>query len=992
MDCPDENDLLAYVEGHGSGAQRASVERHLEDCEGCLSIVASVVADDEPATRSLPDDRYTSRTLIGSGASGVVYRAFDERLRRPVALKLVSLPPASSQADLFAEARVLASISHPNIVTVHDAGLQDGRLAVVMELVEGSDLGSWLKGPGRRTRWPHRLALMLAAGRGLAAVHHAGVVHGDFKPANLLLGIDDRVRVADFGMSSLTARGCSHADHGWGTPRYMAPERFREDATVSADIYAFCASTYEALYLAPAFEARSLEALYVAKTQGPPAAPPGGHGVPGFVHRAIARGLSPDSQRRWASMDELLTVLARAEMSRWPWVASTAISIGLGATAVAWAGDEDDKGCDEASSPINGVWNPAQRSGIEEAFGANPWPLSAETLEATMPRLQSYADAWASAHRTVCEAASRDELDPRAYRAQMTCLSARLYALDAATEVLSRSDPAVAEHAVSLVLSLPDVAECSRDDGQQGPEIPQGPEVAAIRRDLAEVRALLGAGLFSEAADLGQRVLADAHRLGDRRLLAETLLEVGAVSQHLEATEAAREQLEEAIWTAQAIGHPRVQIEAASLLAAVESSDADRPVDGRRWVRYARAQIARSGTSASTRAKVARQAGSVAFRSGDHEAAAEETRAGLAILDDAGVDAPSIRAGLHGNLALVLRVQGRLDEAAAEQLEALQIREALFGPRHPATARTLTNLGTTRWRQGQLAEAEALLRRAVEARATVLGPNSLDLAKSTNNLGSVLYTQGRVDEALVQFTRTLEIRRAALDESHRFVLRTRVNVALCLLDLGRLDEAVPEHLALVEAIESRPVGQREMLHNVLGNLALARQEQGQLEAAAALHQRAIDALEADAGPDHPDLGVHLTNLADLRVAQGRFEDARARYQSALELRTRVLGPEHPDLAQTLCGLASTYRSPSEAPKVMELLERAADIASSPDTPPAILGRVELGLARATLRLERDPAAAMEHALVAEGALEGLPGSVPELADAKALLAELRDAR
>src|ERR1700733_2842835 len=209
------------------------------------------------AKRYLPRGTQVGRYLlidrIGEGGMGVVYRAFDPELDRMVALKLLQAASDGSssignQAWLLREAQALARLAHPNVVVVHDVGLfADDEVFVAMELVDGVTLRAWL-GAQRRT-WRETRDVMLAAGKGLAAAHAAGLVHRDFKPENVVLGHDKRVRVMDFGPARLRgddvaprasdlqiatqsplATDLTVVDGVIGTPAYMAPEIFEGHA------------------------------------------------------------------------------------------------------------------------------------------------------------------------------------------------------------------------------------------------------------------------------------------------------------------------------------------------------------------------------------------------------------------------------------------------------------------------------------------------------------------------------------------------------------------------------------------------------------------------------------------------------------------------------------------------------------------------------------------------------------------------------------------
>jgi serine/threonine protein kinase/tetratricopeptide (TPR) repeat protein len=151
--------------------------------------------------------RFTLLEAIGAGAMGEIYAAYDDQLDRKVALKLVrggSGLTAKADERLLREAQTLAQVSHPNVVQIYEAGTYNGRLFIAMELIRGKTLTSWLKDAAqvpRPVRQREILRQFIAAGRGLEAAHAAGLAHRDFKPDNVLVGDDGRVRVVDFGLA-----------------------------------------------------------------------------------------------------------------------------------------------------------------------------------------------------------------------------------------------------------------------------------------------------------------------------------------------------------------------------------------------------------------------------------------------------------------------------------------------------------------------------------------------------------------------------------------------------------------------------------------------------------------------------------------------------------------------------------------------------------------------------------------------------------------------
>jgi serine/threonine protein kinase len=201
---------------------------------------------------------YEVERVVGSGGTGILYRARQVRLDRPVALKLVEPEVAREpvvRERLRREARTLASLDHPNIVPLYEAGEEDGAVYVVMRWVDGTELGSLIRrdGPLEPAR-AARIAAQVAAA--LEAAHEKGLVHRDVKPSNLILTSDDHVYLTDFGLTKRaeSAAGLTIGAHLLGTVDYVAPEQIEgHDPDARGDVYALGCVLFEMLTGAPPF-------------------------------------------------------------------------------------------------------------------------------------------------------------------------------------------------------------------------------------------------------------------------------------------------------------------------------------------------------------------------------------------------------------------------------------------------------------------------------------------------------------------------------------------------------------------------------------------------------------------------------------------------------------------------------------------------------------------------------------------------------------------
>ena len=274
-------------------------------------------------------DRYELIQQIGVGGMSVVWSARDVELDREVAVKLSS---PELHVWLLGEARAMGRLSHPNVVTVYDVGETDEGLFIAMERIDGGTLGDWLHVTPRP--WPEVVALFIAAGRGLAAAHRAGLVHRDFKPDNVLVGADGIARVSDFGLAVPVgeigtddtrpgdrARMLTEEGALVGTPAYMSPEQLLgQQITERSDQFSFCLALYEALHGTMPFGAPSGESpaafLLAATVEDRLVPAPDSDHLPDRLRRAILRGLACDPDDRWPSMDALVADLERCTSFR----------------------------------------------------------------------------------------------------------------------------------------------------------------------------------------------------------------------------------------------------------------------------------------------------------------------------------------------------------------------------------------------------------------------------------------------------------------------------------------------------------------------------------------------------------------------------------------------------------------------------------------------------------------------------------------------------
>lgn len=242
--------------------------------------LARLVLEQRRRAEGVPDlPRYEIRERTGEGATAIVYQAWDRDLKRPVAVKVLREGPGMSEVArqrFRREAQAAAGLAHPHVIQVYDAGEKDGRLYLVMELVDGKPLSDVLPDNVRDPREP--LRLLEKAARGVAAAHEKGIVHRDLKPANILVTKEGEPKVGDFGLAHLseTKTELTRTGTALGTPLYMSPEQVEgrpKDISARTDVYALGAILYEILTGRPPHSGETLAEIYGKIIREEPAAP-----------------------------------------------------------------------------------------------------------------------------------------------------------------------------------------------------------------------------------------------------------------------------------------------------------------------------------------------------------------------------------------------------------------------------------------------------------------------------------------------------------------------------------------------------------------------------------------------------------------------------------------------------------------------------------------------------------------------------------------------
>ncbi|MBK6919704.1 MAG: serine/threonine protein kinase [Deltaproteobacteria bacterium] len=811
--------------------------------------------------------RYVVLAEIGAGAMGRVYAAYDPRLDRRIALKVIRNHPLLRHAAqrhaarLLREAQALARLAHPNVVAVHDVEIVADGVALAMEYVVGTSLRGWLS---VKRRWPEVVEMFVQAGRGLEAAHAAGVVHRDFKPDNVMIGDDGRARVVDFGLarndtpnsetgldaletsSTPTSLDASVTVGIAGTPAYMAPELYAGGlADARSDQFSFAVALFEALFGVRPFAGNSLASMAANVSSGQVRSPPRGHDVPTWLHRVVLRGLATKPRDRHESMAALIDALLadpRVRRRRLALAGTGALALGaLGTAVMTRAGP-----CERAGDDLAGVWDDDVRAAVADAIAETGVTWAQTAIAHADEVLTRHAEAYRAMARDSCEATRvRAEQSEAVMDLRSGCLAARRREFAAATSLLTQVDADVARESARIVAGLGPIAACADIDAlQQSVPPPADPatraRLDALRDRLADVEARTRAGKYADASERAHAIASEAEALDYPPFVAEANHAIGYLDDKLGDYERAATVLGDAGLLAARHRHDVVAARAMADAVYEIGAQLGRVDEGLLWARHAEAAAARTGDEVLI-ARVHNTRGLTLSTGGRLREAEAELRRALELRERAlGEDHPDVSITLV-NLATVLESLGLLDESLADYQRALDINRRVLGERHPSVGAVLNNSVDAHLQVGHLDEGLAAARLAHDIFAETLPGDHPNLAAAAGNIGAALWTKGDLVGARRALDEQLEINRRRLGDDHHELANSHHNLGALLHDLH--DD----------------------------------------EAARASFERAVALWTKAFGPEHAEIAGSLVALAELDILAGSFLSARERLRRALQL-------------------------------------------------------------------------------------------------------------
>ncbi len=789
-------------------------------------------------------ERYIVLKPIGRGGMGVVYAAYDPDLDRKVALKVLRPDKGDAEgpagrAALLREAQAMARVSHPNVITVHDVGSFGAQVFVAMEFIQGVNLHEWVK-QDRKRPWQEVLRVFLEAGRGLAAAHKAGLVHRDFKPANVLVGSGGRVYVTDFGLARLAPVAQAEAEEAarggeveepvstgsldelptetglvMGTPQYMPPEQYLgTPVDPRADQFSFCASLYWALYRKRPFEPKKVARAAAEASQSAKKSsggtdeiwrllphgnvvhePPKDSKVPAWVRRALLRGLELHPEERFPSLEALLKELSQEQRHvRRRSALAVAGLMGLAAAGVGGVLYRQSQVCAGSEELVASAWGPSVRQKLEAAFTASGRPFAADSARRVAGLLDGYANAWALQHTQACEATRVHGTQTESLLSlRMVCLERRRQDLGALAGLLAEADAKLVDRSVDAAGALPALEPCQDIASltEQTP-LPSDPArratLARLGEQVAQVKALNAAGRYKPALELAQKLYPEVAATAWLPLQAELRYHHGWMQLQTGAVEAGILELEKAFDDAETSRSDRLRMETLIRLVYALSNNG-RAEEAQQWGQRGTALLARLGGEPRLAVDLLGNLGTLALMQGEYKEASESYDKARGLLASLGPD--DVRhSKVIFSLGLAALRMGEYPRAIELIRKSLQLTEADKGKLHPEVAMRHTMLATTYRESGELDKALSHAQTALEIRKTTLGPEHPMVAESLDELGMILIGLKRYDEALASSQSAVELKNKALGPDHPDLSYSYDGIGQALLARGSAAEAV----------------------------------------------------------------------------------------------------------------------------------------------------------------------------------------------------------
>lgn len=860
---------------------------------------------------------------LGAGAMGEVVLAYDPDLHRRVAIKVLRphLFDAGGSAvqRMLREARAMAKVSHPNVITVFEVDqMPSGQSFIAMEYVDGGTLRAWLS----QTRsWREVLAVYRAAGEGLAAAHDEGLVHRDFKPDNVLVGSDSRVRVTDFGLVGALGEGgtteaaenasASHSgafEPAWdvtltrtgtllGTPAYMAPEDSGSLDTRS-DQFSFCVALYEALYGQRPFAGDTLAELRTNVCDGKLRPVPSDADVPGWLREVVERGLAVDANERWPDMHTLLRALQRDPGQRRGKLVFGTLALATtgGAIALAATTQAPPPACLDDRTATSELWNDARSASLLEAFReANP-DAAATGHASVVSAMDTFVDAWAEGRMDACQTHRvRHEQSAELFDRRMLCLNRRLERADALLNVFATPDSGTVDAAARIGGAMPSLETCADAETLRSlVPPPDAPDVRAawkrLQLGIDHADALGVAGRHPEALAEYPKLREEIESLDHPPLEARFLQNYGNALVRSNKFAEAIALLEHAPEVAARSDDATLETNVWLLLARAHGFGLNDAKSGAWLARMAEVAAIRSREPETSKLHILFTQAVLADQAGNYTQAIRAARETTELAESVYGRAHRNTSAAWGTLGNAYDHAGQLDEAQRAHETSLEIDRGLHDEPHPDIGHSLVNLGLLDEQRGKLDAAAARYREALLIYEQTVGKTDQAYGTVLLNLAGIAANRGLAEEARRRYAEvTAFYREAGVPEGHADYATIHINLAGVALKEGELDKA------LAEAAQGLSIRRSALGH------------------------------------DHPEVLLAQAMLGRIHAARGDLDHAEAALRDALRIADASLPVDHPDRADPMITLGQVLVEAGKTKEAIPWLERALTVANPSET-------------------------------------------------------------
>jgi tetratricopeptide (TPR) repeat protein/tRNA A-37 threonylcarbamoyl transferase component Bud32 len=671
-------------------------------------------------------DRYEVVDEIKRGGESIVYRARDPELHRDVAIKVIESPPGDDAERRLDEARAMAKVSHPQLVPIFDVGATRDGIYIVMPFLSGGTLADWLRVEQRP--WNAIVDRFVKAGSGLVAAHAAGLVHGSFSAADVLLDRED-VLVGDFGL-------------------------FAGDAKADRD----------------AFSNAFLDAL-------------DGRG-PAWLVAILGRP--------WPSIGAMLDrIESRRRLPGHIAVVGVAVGI-VAAAAFAFVSLRSDAPtpCPAPTARLAQTWTPQRRADLEKAMLATKLPYAEDAVARVLPAIDAYVNDWQSMYIATCRATQVAHTQPAAMLdKKMRCLDRRLASLTGRMSALFASDQSAIVTSATTFAALPAIADCADEKTlDKALPLPADPQRrAAVERTLAEIADLESFGIAGEPAEYLRR----AHTLVARTRLQEYVPAHVAAMHSLATAQGRNSQsaeltLRELVAAAARAGDD-VSISLAWSSLAFQLVSLERLDEAKQLLPAATTATTRAGERSDTRFHLARVTGVLACETGEQETCIGKLTEAVSLAPDQVAKSDALMSLISGYAN-----SGDFPGARRIAGDYLKLNEELVGTNHPRYADALYIQARLRFSSGDPTEFDRVIEemdRVIAIRAAAFGENHPDIAAALIGEATIFGSQSKFPEAERAARRALAIADAVHDvKAQTQALRL---VATTVAEQGRLPEARP---------------------------------------------------------------------------------------------------------------------------------------------------------------------------------------------------------